>query len=173
MLDRETYLAKLAVFRASAAVVIRDGGGKVLVVEPTYKPRWELPGGAVDPGESPRTAVIREIGEELGLELSVGRVLVVDQTQPSDRTPVAMLHFLFEGPTLGPADAGRIRLPPAELAAFRFVDARDAQQMVGARIGPRLRHALAAADTGTAYYLEDGQVLDGTVSHWHGRRRHG
>lgn len=165
MLDRDTYLSQLAVFRASAAVVIRDAEGRVLVVEPTYKPRWELPGGAVDPDESPYLAAVREVREELGLDLAVGRLLVTDHARPTERTPVAMLHFLFAGPTLTAAESAGIRLPPTELSDVRFVDVRDAQEMVGSRIGPRLRHALSAADTGTAYYLENGQVPDPTVRH--------
>jgi 8-oxo-dGTP pyrophosphatase MutT (NUDIX family) len=55
----------------------------VLVVNPTYKPRWELPGGAVEEDESPDTAAVREIAEELGIERTVGRLLTVDYV-PAD-----------------------------------------------------------------------------------------
>lgn len=156
MLDREVYLSQLAVFRASAAVVIRDGDGRVLLVEPTYKPRWELPGGAVEPDESPYLAAARELREELGLDLAVGRLLSVDHRRPTERNPAAMLHFLFAGPVLSRHEIEQIQLPPAELRAFRFVDPEDAPGMLGPRIGPRLRHAVAAADTDTADYLDEG-----------------
>ena len=47
--------------RMAATVLFTDAQGRVLVVEPTYKPRWELPGGAVERDESPWRAAGREV----------------------------------------------------------------------------------------------------------------
>ena len=63
---------------AAAGALFVDGDGQVLIVEPTYKPRWEIPGGAVERGETPRAACERELQTGLGLDLPVGRLLVVD-----------------------------------------------------------------------------------------------
>jgi 8-oxo-dGTP diphosphatase len=55
------------------AAILR--GGRVLAARRTAPPetagRWELPGGKVEPGESPDAAIVREIGEELGCEATV------------------------------------------------------------------------------------------------------
>ena len=64
----------------AAGVLFRSADGRVLLVEPSYKPNWEIPGGAVEADESPWDGAARELAEELGLRLPVGRLLVVDGT---------------------------------------------------------------------------------------------
>ena len=55
-----------------AAVALIDNDGRVLLAQrPEGKSLaglWEFPGGKVEPGESPETALIRELHEELGIE---------------------------------------------------------------------------------------------------------
>lgn len=57
-----------------AAVALIDGDGRVLLAErPRGKPMsglWEFPGGKVHDGETPETALIRELEEELGIDVS-------------------------------------------------------------------------------------------------------
>lgn len=45
--------------RVAADVLIRDASGRVLLVNPTYKPGWDLPGGMVEANEPPHAAAIR------------------------------------------------------------------------------------------------------------------
>ena len=72
----DQYIASLARKRMAAGALFRDKDGRVLLVDPTYKPTWDLPGGAVEKEESPYAACRREVAEELGLDRPPGRVLV-------------------------------------------------------------------------------------------------
>ncbi len=60
----------------SAHVAIRDDAGRVLLVQ-HVEGRWQLPGGAIEPLESPRNAAARECLEEAGVVVAVGEVLEV------------------------------------------------------------------------------------------------
>lgn len=60
----------------SVAVLLRDGDGRVLLVQ-HVEGRWQMPGGAVDPGEDPRDAAARECMEEMSVTVQIGGVLDV------------------------------------------------------------------------------------------------
>jgi 8-oxo-dGTP pyrophosphatase MutT (NUDIX family) len=104
--------------RAVATMLFTDPDGRVLVVKPTYKPRWELPGGAVEDGESPGTAASREVAEELGINRVPGVLLAVDYV-PADAVRTEGLIVVFDGGTID--DPGMLRLPADELSGWAFV----------------------------------------------------
>jgi 8-oxo-dGTP pyrophosphatase MutT (NUDIX family) len=60
-------------FMPSAHVVIRDEAERILLVR-HVEGRWQLPGGAVDPGEGPGAAAVRECREELGVAVAIERI---------------------------------------------------------------------------------------------------
>jgi 8-oxo-dGTP diphosphatase len=62
----------------AAGVLFFDAAGRVMLVRPTYKSGWDIPGGYVERDESPLAACRREVREELGIALTIGRLLVVD-----------------------------------------------------------------------------------------------
>ena len=54
------------------AAALIDGDGRVLVQQRAAGPLaglWEFPGGKIEPGETPATALIRELREELGIDV--------------------------------------------------------------------------------------------------------
>ena len=62
----------------SAAVLPVDEEGRVLLAwNAGASDGWSTVGGAVDPGESPAEAAVREAREEIGVEIRLGRLLDV------------------------------------------------------------------------------------------------
>jgi 8-oxo-dGTP pyrophosphatase MutT (NUDIX family) len=58
----------------TASALVRDDAGRILLVRHVDGP-WQLPGGAVDPDESPEDAVRRECREEVSIEVRPGRIV--------------------------------------------------------------------------------------------------
>jgi 8-oxo-dGTP diphosphatase len=64
----------------TAMVIVRAEAGRVLLVRLDYGFKFfGLPGGVVDPGETPEQAAVREALEETGLAVTVGERLAVDE----------------------------------------------------------------------------------------------
>ncbi|MFI6762459.1 NUDIX domain-containing protein [Micromonospora sp. NPDC050417] len=144
----------MATPRVAAGALFFDTEGRVLLVKPHYKNHWDIPGGYVEPGESPRAACIREVAEELGLSVDVGPHLVVDWA-PADNEGDKIL-FIFDGGTLSEDDQRRIVFRDGELAEWRFVAADDLDAYGPARLTRRMRTAATARRRGRAAYAEHG-----------------
>ena len=152
-LPPDQWYASLPSFLASAAALITDPAGAVLVVKPNYRPWWNLPGGVVEGTEPPHLGCAREVVEELGLELPIGRLLVVDWTPPTDLRR-AWFGFVFDAGTL--SDPGTIRLQAAELDAAEFVAPAEAVERLNPIVAARLTAALRVRTGPTTAYLHDG-----------------
>ena len=74
--------------REGADALVRDARGRVLLVRRADDGRWAMPGGWVDPGETPEQAVVREVAEETGLRVSAPRLLHTKQRPAS-------VHYTF------------------------------------------------------------------------------
>lgn len=61
----------------AVAAVIHDQAGNLLLQEKASGEGWSLPAGAIEPGETPQHAVVREVMEETGLTVSVTGILGV------------------------------------------------------------------------------------------------
>ncbi|MGW4668613.1 NUDIX domain-containing protein [Streptosporangium sandarakinum] len=151
----DPYAATLARKWMAATVVLRDAAGQVLLVDPTYKPLFELPGGAVEGNEPPRTAARREVLEELGLDRPVGRLLGVDWVPPRPGWPDGMI-LVYDGDVLTGEEIAAIRLPPQELAGWVFATPDQLAALLPERLARRVIACLSALEAGTAASLEDG-----------------
>jgi ADP-ribose pyrophosphatase YjhB (NUDIX family) len=144
----------MATPRVAAGALFTDEHDRVLLVQPAYKDHWDIPGGYVEPGESPLRACIREVAEELGITPPIGGLLVVDWA-PAD-TEGDKLLFIFDGGTLASDYLAAIHLDTNELAAHAFHDLTIATDLLIPRLARRLSAALDAHRTGHPRYLEHG-----------------
>jgi ADP-ribose pyrophosphatase YjhB (NUDIX family) len=147
--------AKQARKRVAADVVLRDRRGRILLVDPKYKPDWDLPGGMAEANEAPADAARRELKEELGLDLHVRELLCVDWVSPHGPWDDSLM-FLFDGGVLAEQQTQELHLVDEELGQFRFCTEEEARELLRAYVWRRLRAALEALRTGRMRYLEDG-----------------
>ncbi len=141
--------------RVAAGLLIRDPTGQVLMVKPTYKDGWDIPGGYVEPDESPAQAAAREVTEELGLKITPGKLLVVDWApHPAEGDK---LLFVFDGGTR--TDDDPQPTPDGhEIAEARYWPADAFTTLTPARLARRLHLAVTAADDGNPVYAEHGSL---------------
>jgi mutator protein MutT len=114
--------------------VIVDAAARVLLVKRRFEPlagEWSLPGGAVDVGETLEACVIREMQEETGLDVEVGRVIEVFDRIMHDAVGRVQYHYVLVdyvcrpvGGTLSAAsDVADVAWAEADaLAGFRLTD---------------------------------------------------
>jgi 8-oxo-dGTP pyrophosphatase MutT (NUDIX family) len=151
----DDFTATLPRKRMGAGALLTDERGRVLLVEPTYKDYWEIPGGAVEADESPYTALVRELKEELGLPVQPGRQLVTDWVPPRpDRTEGLML--LYDGGMLTPEQTAQIQLPDDELRSWAWCTEQEADERLSELLARRISAAIQARNEGTTVYLENG-----------------
>ncbi|MDX9956645.1 MAG: NUDIX hydrolase [Anaerolineae bacterium] len=151
--DKSFYHA-LPAKRMGAGCLFFNAAGQVLLVKPTYKSQWGIPGGIVENNESPRQGCQREISEELGLNCAVGALLVVDYNSETP-TKTESLMFIFDGGTLPASAIEAIRLNPDELSEFRFFDVAALPAEMADVLRNRVLWAWQQLEKGTGIYLED------------------
>lgn len=143
---------------ASAGALLHDGGGRILVLKPTYKSGWTVPGGQVEEdGESPWEACRREVAEETGLVVATGRLACVDFLHPRPRRPGGV-RFLFDCGVVPPSERDGIVVQVGEIEDHRWVHPDEAADLLSGPVGRRVGRALGAGGT---LYLEDGRPVDG------------
>ncbi|GAA1573100.1 MULTISPECIES: NUDIX hydrolase [Kribbella] len=151
----EGYAARLPRKRAAAGVLFRSADGRVLLVEPSYKPNWELPGGVVEAGEAPWDGAVRELDEELGTDRPVGRLLVVDHVQAYDGRPDGML-FVFDGGVLDDADVADFVFRDGEILSAGLYTLEQARRLGKPMLVERVKAALDAVGEGSVALCRDG-----------------
>jgi 8-oxo-dGTP diphosphatase len=142
----------------SSGALIFDRAGRLLILKPTYKSGWTIPGGVMEAdGETPWDACRREVREECGLEVSQGRLACMDFRRPRPGR-AGGIRFLFD---CGRADDHTLTglvLQAEEISDYRLAALADALELLRRPIRRRVRAGTASR---SLVYLENGRPVPG------------
>jgi 8-oxo-dGTP pyrophosphatase MutT (NUDIX family) len=135
-------------FMPAVSALIRDDAGRILLVQ-HVEGRWQLPGGAVDPGERPAEAMRRECREEAGIEVEPLRILGVYggpefQIRYANGDETAWVVTVFEASIVGGEPA------PSD-DETQDVGWFDPSELDGLERSPASREVLRCLLTGSAF----------------------
>ena len=151
MADEDSWFASLPGVVIAAGALITDLDDRVLLVKPNYRDHWALPGGICEHGEPPQAGCEREVAEELGLEIPVGRLLATDWSQPYGADARPIMHFVFDGGVLD--DDARIVIQEAELDGYRYTPTAELPSYLPAYGLARVTGALRARASASSIFL--------------------
>jgi ADP-ribose pyrophosphatase YjhB (NUDIX family) len=138
--------------------MIFDRAGRLLILKPTYKSGWTIPGGVMEAdGETPWDACRREVREETGLEVESGRLAAMD-FRPARPGRVAGIRFLFDCGQVSTKALAGMKLQADEIADSRLVPVAEALTLLR---GPIRRRVRQASRSKRLVYLEDGRRVPG------------
>jgi 8-oxo-dGTP pyrophosphatase MutT (NUDIX family) len=142
----------------SAGALIFDRAGRLLILKPTYKSGWTIPGGVMEAdGETPWEACRREVREECGIDVRHGRLACMDFRRPGPGRPGG-IRFLFDCGVIDDESLAAIVIQPEEVSEFRLVALPDALTLLRGPIRRRVRAALGGR---ALVYLEEGRPVPG------------
>ena len=124
--QRQKWIASLDARFSSAAVLIENNKGELLILKANYKDNWGLPGGVVDAGESPLAAAVREAKEEANIDLAPGELTLamVASRQSED---YLSHQFVFTA-VLSDDRLSNIRLQESEIEDSYFISKEEVAQ---------------------------------------------
>lgn len=149
--------AKLPRKRNIAQGLLRNHEGEILLCQLTYKAEWDLPGGVVDPSESPAACLVREISEELGVSVGVRGLSVVNWLPPWRGWDDAVL-FLYDLGAVDRSFADGLTLSRRELKGVHWVALDDIGEHVAPYTARMLERVLTGDRPAYALYLENSDV---------------
>jgi ADP-ribose pyrophosphatase YjhB (NUDIX family) len=148
--------AGLPAIPVSAGALIFDQAGRLLILRPTYKTGWTIPGGVMEAdGETPWEACRREVREECGLEVRAGRLACVD-FRPGRPGHPGGIRFLFDCGVADDVALAAIAVQPEEIAEHRLATLEAALDLLRPPIRRRVR---AATRRHGCVYLENGRPV--------------
>jgi len=145
------YIHSLPRKIVGSAAVFFNSKNELLIAKPNYRDGWLTPGGAVEALESPLQGCIREIKEEIGLDIPNLKCIGVGHEVGAtpDGEKYDALQFTFYGGVLSDEQISNITLQKKELDEYRFVPLEEALKLLNQKLARRIDQALKAYNAGT------------------------
>ncbi len=145
--------------KISGAGVLLFYKGKLLIVNPTYKDYWSVPGGVVEKNESPYEAVMREVKEEINLKIKIKKLLVIEYKGITHTGTTDTYQFMFLGQELNQALINKIELQKEEISEYKIVDIKKAYALLSPHISRRLKVCMKVIQKKETIYIENGESI--------------
>lgn len=145
------YFKALPKKRMAGGVLLFNDKNELLIVKPSYKDHWSIPGGIVEDKESPTQAATRETKEEVGVDLRECRLLCLDYVSYKDEKDDS-LQFIFYG---GVLEDEKIKIDQDEVEDYKFARMEDALPLLSKKLEKRLLKSLEAIRENKIFYLEN------------------
>ncbi|HRY62306.1 MAG TPA: NUDIX hydrolase [Candidatus Paceibacterota bacterium] len=160
ILNKKDYFAQLFKLPLAAGGLFFNNKNEILLLKPTYRDGYLIPGGMVEEQESPLTALKREINEEIGLQIEKGDILCIDYNPKNDSYNFddSSIQIVFDCGTLNKEQINKITLSE-EHSEFKFRSIEEAVKMCNPKLAKRLPKCIEARKLNRCVYLEEGKAV--------------
>ncbi len=119
--ENADWLAKLPKKSVATKSIIKSDTGKILLVKPNYKPRWQLPGGGVEAGEDPRKGLVRELTEELNFQAKGSDFKLLDTVFRQDHDNLILIYEYL----IAIDESDTVQVQEDELETYKFEEPQN------------------------------------------------
>lgn len=136
---KSEFLKTLSQKRVAAGILLFNENNELLLLKPTYKERWTIPGGVIEENEFLVDGLKREIKEEIGIEVEIKNLLVVDSKIIKEGDHIdESLQMIFSSQVLANKQIKKIRLAKDEISEFKFVSWEEALKLLNSSLSKRI-----------------------------------
>ena len=138
----KTWMQTLAKRHTASGAFIFNDQDQLLILKPSYKDGWNLPGGVTDEFESPYQTVIRECKEETNLNIEIQDLVLVDYIQEIIKDKkYDHVEFYF---TVIVENISNIQIDNEEIIDYKFIDIKEAEDFLSPKYYQKLQAVLTA-----------------------------
>jgi len=148
------YYKQLPKVPTSGGAILKNSKGEFLIIKNTYKDGCSIPGGMCEENETPSHAVIREVKEELGINIENPKLFAVDF---DINKPFPRIMFLFDCGTIDDDTVNKITLNDGEISEYRFEEFESAVESMRQGLKIRMSNSIDALRNNYVVYLENGK----------------